>query len=434
MKQMSEKLVNTSEYEEDITSLKTVLRRKPHRKVVSGLRLLTESCKITRPGNNVISSKVKHGEEGVPNQQQSELPLDVLMHQILARLPIKSLLQSKSVSKQWYSTVSSNDFADVYFKTCPSSSSSSSSVECLFIQAENSFYLFYLQEGEVVLDYSLVKLEPNFENNNQNDDHHLHLVGSCNGLVCLSDSSSSSGYFYVWNPIAYHYQKFPENPDFCLCPYNYCSSWGFAYVSSVNDYKVVRIAENYDTQEIIVSVFSLQTKEWKQVHEHGLDLLRVSITRTNPGVLLNNTLFWIMESRNHTKNPVVVGFDLKLEKFGEVPGIFPRSKSFHDHFLCVMGGCLTLCSSDMHKESCLSIMKRTGEVESISMSCYSKSWLFSSLVGFTRSGKSLVVSKNWELALVDLSSSSKQYIPLVTFKETQRPCMVGYFPSLIPPL
>ncbi|XP_021729162.1 F-box/kelch-repeat protein At3g23880-like [Chenopodium quinoa] len=416
--------MNTCEYEDRSTCLKTIIRQKHHRKIVSGIRLLTESCNTARTSSIVSAREVNKDQEDVL-EQKSELPRDILMHQILARLPIKSLLRSKLVSKEWYTTVSSKEFANIHLKTCYSSLCPSSPVDCLFIQAEKDFYLFYLQEGEKVLDYSLVKLEPNFECNSLNE---LRLVGSCNGLVCLSDSLA--GYIYVWNPIAYNWQKFS---DLCLYSYNYCISWGFAYVSSIDDYKVVRIAENYDTQEISVSVFSLQTKEWKQIHDHGLDH-RVSLAKTNPGVLVNDTLYWIMETRDSTRKNVVVGFNLKLEKFDEIPGLFPRSAGFHNHFLCVMGGCLSLCSSNLHKESYLSMMKQSGEVvESILLSSNSKSWSYSSLVGFTGTGKSLVVSKSWELALVDMNSSPKQYIPLVTFDEARKPYMVSYFPSLIPP-
>ncbi|XP_021764106.1 uncharacterized protein LOC110728758 isoform X2 [Chenopodium quinoa] len=184
--------------------------------------------------------------------------------------------------------------------------------------------------------------------------------------------------------------------------------------------------------QMLVSMLSL-TKEWKQIHDHGLDHC-VSFAKTNPGVVVNDTLYWIMATRDPTRKNVIVGFNLKLEKFDEIPGLFPRSAGFHDHFLCVMGGCLSLCSSNMHKESYLSMMKQSGEVvELISLSSNSKSWSYSSLVGFTRTGKSIVVSKSWELALVDLNSSPKQYIPLVTFEEARKPYMVGYFPSLIPP-
>lgn len=412
----------------DITSLRLVLRSKTHRKVLSGLRLLTETCKTARPSCNVRVSKVhvrpKDGDEdGDFLEKQSELPLDVLMYQILARMPIKALLQTKSVSKEWYSTVSSNEFAKVHFKTrlCYHPSSP---IECLFIQAANSCYLFYLQEEERVLDYSLVKLEPNFDNNPQNE---LHLVGSCNGLVCLSDYVT--GYFYIWNPVAYNWQKFS---DFCKFSNNSRTSWGFAYVSSIDDYKVVRIAESYDTQTIIVHVFSLKTKEWRQIHSHGLDL-HLSLAKTNPGVLVNDTLYWIMATKDATKKQFVVGFSLLLENFEVVPDIFPRSASFRDNFLCVMGGCLSLYTSNMHKEAYMSIMKQPGLVDSITVSPHSDPWSCSGLVGFTRTGKSLVISKNWELALVDLNSSPRQYFLLVTFAEAGKPCVVNYSPSLISP-
>ena len=298
-----------------------------------------------------------------------------------------------------------------------------SHVECLFIQAEKGFYLFHIQEEDVVIHYSLVKLEPNFGYNPQNK---LYLVGSCNGLVCLSDSVT--GYFYLWNPVIYHWMRFS---DFFLgSGYKCHASWGFGYVSSANDYKVVKIEQKYDTNEVIVLLFSLQTKVWKQIFDHGLED-GVSLTKTSPGVLVNDTLFWIID--HPIKRHIVVGFDLVLEKFEEIPGLTPRSSvSFRDHFLCVMGGCLALYSSNLYKKGCVSILKPSGHVDSISVCSKSDSWSCTSLVGFTRTGKSLVVSKNWELGVIDLDSSPREYLTLITFDKTRdNPCILSFFPSLI---
>ncbi|KAK9724791.1 hypothetical protein RND81_05G098700 [Saponaria officinalis] len=410
---MSEVLVNSNVYS------KTVLRKKPHRTVAKGLKLFNEMFKtVTKPNTNFINYPLL--------DQKNDLPHDLFTYEILARLPIKCLLQLKSVSKDWHSTVSSYEFASAHFKTRLSGYHPCSSVEGLVIQVASKFYLFYIQDEAVALDYCLVKLEPNFDDLDENN---VQLVGSCNGLVCLADSSSSSDYFYIWNPVTYHSRKIS---DPCFISDHCIVSWGFAYVSSVDDYKVVRIVQDYDTLETVVLVFSLGSREWKRVHDHGLDQC-LFLTKINPGVLVDDSLYWIMVSRGVLEKRVVVRFNLSLEKFEEVPGLVPKDVNPRDQFLCVTGGCLSLYNSNVRHEADLSILKRPEETESISISSRLDKWDCFGLVGFTKTGKCFVISKGSELALMDLESPRKQHIPLVTFEQVRRPSIVSYVPSLISP-
>ncbi|KAL9240525.1 hypothetical protein vseg_014733 [Gypsophila vaccaria] len=414
---MNEEFVNSNVCRvDDNVYPKNMSRKKPHRTVTKGLKLLNEKFKTgLKPNTNVTNYP--------PLNQNNELPHDLFTYEILARLPVKCLLQLKSVSKDWHSTVSSYEFASAHFKTrlpC-------SAVECLVIQVASKLYLFYIQDKAVAtLDYCLVKLEPNFDDLDENN---VQLVGSCNGLVCLADSSSSSDYFYIWNPATYHSRKISD-PCFVSC---HCIvSWGFAHVSSVDDYKVVRIVQDYDTLETTVRVFSFGSQKWKRVHNHGLDQ-SLRLTKTSPGVLVNDSIYWIMVSRGQLEKRVVVRFNLNLEKFEEVPGLVPKDINPRDQFLCVTGGCLSLYSSNVQRKADLSILKRPEEAESISISSPLDKWECSGLAGSTRPGKCFVISKGSELALMDLNSSHIDRIPLVTFEQGPRPSMMSYVPSLISP-
>ena len=62
---------------------------------------------------------------------------------------------------------------------------------------------------------------------------HVHVVGSCNGLLYLAEFSSSN-VIYLWNPSVRKFKKFP---DTCLRQLM-CATLGFAYHSENNDYRL----------------------------------------------------------------------------------------------------------------------------------------------------------------------------------------------------
>uniref|UniRef100_A0A803KVN6 F-box domain-containing protein n=1 Tax=Chenopodium quinoa TaxID=63459 RepID=A0A803KVN6_CHEQI len=118
-------------------------------------------------------------------EEQRYLPDDLITQHILTRLPVKSLLQFKSVSKQW-----------------------------------NKFYLFSCNSDDSydISDKNLMKLGFDFRSGED-----LVLIGTCNGLVCLA---SFSGFFFIlWNPITDKFKKYMA-PDLSLD--SPCRvSWGF---------------------------------------------------------------------------------------------------------------------------------------------------------------------------------------------------------------
>ncbi|XP_074281096.1 uncharacterized protein LOC141606027 isoform X3 [Silene latifolia] len=90
---------------------------------------------------------------------------------------------------------------------------------------------------------NLVKLDLDFDI--QEDD--LELTGSCNGLISLGSmfnlNPASNEYFIIWNPATRKLCKYasfgylePFNNEHC-----FFVAPGFGYVSSIDDYKYVRI-------------------------------------------------------------------------------------------------------------------------------------------------------------------------------------------------
>ncbi|XP_074284042.1 F-box/kelch-repeat protein At3g23880-like [Silene latifolia] len=218
--------------------------------------------------------------------QESELPFDVINEMILTRLPIKSVVRFKSVSKLWYSTLSSPRFAYAHLKMF-----NPSTTQSLFIQSvfENKFKILSYEDGG---------------QSSQMDNK------------CEIDWVNEKVDFDVgkeWSKVARG---------------GLLVTWGFGYVSSVDDYKVVRICRDGICDFMRVYVYSTRFGKLKIIDNnddsHNFSGLRKTNNLVNPGVLVNETLYWM---DNAPKIPSlmnglpreILSFDLATEMFGTFP-------------------------------------------------------------------------------------------------------------------
>uniref|UniRef100_A0A1S4B203 F-box/kelch-repeat protein At3g06240-like n=1 Tax=Nicotiana tabacum TaxID=4097 RepID=A0A1S4B203_TOBAC len=114
-----------------------------------------------------------------------EIPIE-LITEILSRLPVKSLLRFRCVSKYWLSLISSPEFA-------------------------------YTHLGIAANSYPVKKPRG-----------YVRIVGSVNGLVCLVIEEK---YFLLWNPSIRKFKKLPDprGGDYIM--------YGFGYDEFHDDYK-----------------------------------------------------------------------------------------------------------------------------------------------------------------------------------------------------
>ncbi|XP_021761603.1 F-box/kelch-repeat protein At3g23880-like [Chenopodium quinoa] len=226
------------------------------------------------------------------------------------------LTQCKLISKQWNSTISHPNFILHHFNNIICSHPFTP-LESLFIQSGNSFYLYSCANQ----DYDDVDYVA--ENNL------IRLVGCSNGLVCFGGRNGK--YFYLYNPKTNQSHKYyPGDSDFWKSNWSKpITCWGFGYVSSIDDYKVVSIIPYWNGKVAMVHVFSLRSNIWLKL-EIDLEEGDFIISQAR---LVNETLYWrICGGR-------IVAFDLAREIFEFFPhlGISRGVKNE----LCVMGGCLS---------------------------------------------------------------------------------------------
>ncbi|KAJ6395013.1 hypothetical protein OIU77_024094 [Salix suchowensis] len=126
-----------------------------------------------------------------------------LLTELLLRLPIKSLLKFKCVSKHWLSLISNPHF-------------SRRRISCY---STPPCGLFLIERGSPYAGYQLVALDSNhskapFKNLTfVNDISEIKFIQSCNGLLLYFRSLRpgwSGGIYYVYNPTTKQHTTIPE--------------------------------------------------------------------------------------------------------------------------------------------------------------------------------------------------------------------------------
>uniref|UniRef100_A0A2C9VHH3 F-box domain-containing protein n=1 Tax=Manihot esculenta TaxID=3983 RepID=A0A2C9VHH3_MANES len=278
-----------------------------------------------------------------------------LLTDIFSRLPAKSLLRFRCVSKTWHCLISDPSFIALHLETARNG-------ELLFLR--------YKLEGPRITDERFF-LYP--------DD-------------CLPE-----------NPVgvldcpfkADDYVNIVERSFQFLFPYIHSHSLGFGFDSKTDDYKLVKLVyladDDFDfTRPPLVEIFSLRSRGWRMVH-HDLEFFTTAFSKA---VLLNRACHWLAH-KPQNGGEVIILFDLGEEVLGEieVPDCLVNQYSFMD--VAVFDGSLLLVPSHKRNggEHRLSvwIMKEYGVAGSWTK-LFNFPYLvwFSRLVAFRQNGKVLL--------------------------------------------
>ncbi|XP_057998933.1 F-box/kelch-repeat protein At3g23880-like, partial [Hevea brasiliensis] len=215
-----------------------------------------------------------------------------LLAEILSRLPVKSILICRCVSKTWYSLITNPSFIAHHLKKTPARNSGLLFFGYVTEELDFPFkpyarYLLYPDESFPAnhveeLDCPLKGLKVLYK-----------IVGSCNGVFCLSYGRYNR--VVLWNPSVRKIVKIPW-PNVTLNSHGlHKDSLGFGFDSSADDYKLVRIVylpgSNFDFDEIppFVEIYSLRSRGWKKVDND----LKYVITDLSKSAFLNGTFHWV---------------------------------------------------------------------------------------------------------------------------------------------
>ncbi|GJX50882.1 F-box domain containing protein [Tanacetum coccineum] len=233
------------------------------------------------------------------------IPFEI-QSEIIKNLPVKSLLQFRSVSKQWKSLIDSSEFIKNYHINRP------------------RHHLLVSDKLGDVRTYTLIIDDNTFPQQkfpltapeSLNSIRYASIFGSVNGLLCFYCSYGDVGFADIWNPsirksvsILIPNVLNDTNGDrytvigFGVCP------------DDTSDPKLVKINVNA-TYTWVVEIFTLSTRVWQTVYR-GTPFKSCALTADH--VFIDGIIYWQTVGLEEGLWPnYIISFDLKREKFGEV--------------------------------------------------------------------------------------------------------------------
>ncbi|XWS13372.1 hypothetical protein CRYUN_Cryun36dG0032000 [Craigia yunnanensis] len=256
----------------------------------------------------------------------SQLPPDIIAD-ILSRLPVKSLLRSKCVSKPWRSLISDPQFAKLHLGQSQKDSNISPHRVLVSTNPIQSIdYEAYSgsddgSKGVLELDYPApIEMDPEKD---------VELLGSCNGLLCVVVDYNKE--FILWNPSTRESRPLPKPKH----RPNGLFVYGLGYDFSTDDYKLIRIARPPRRYPAIVSdkakveVLSMKTNVWRRIPDPKTDQMELD----GSGIFLNGSLHFL--ARKVSGLNKIFSFDLAEEKFQELVPLPDRLEE--NHYVAVIG-------------------------------------------------------------------------------------------------
>ncbi|KAK7363683.1 hypothetical protein VNO77_05834 [Canavalia gladiata] len=260
------------------------------------------------------------------------LPQDLIIR-ILLRLPVKSLVRFKCVSKSWLSLISDPDFALSHYElaAAPAQKLLVIAPSVSEVRSRDLNASFHDDSASVELNLNLPFLQ-----------NYHGIIGSCRGYL-LFDCNSS---MYLWNPSTGVHKQIPSSPIASNLNLTCSFLCGFGYDPSRDDYLVVQASYEPNVVDVVtrVEIFSLRANTWTEME--GTDL-----TYMNPsddpiprhGSLINGAIHWLAFRSDISVN-VIVAFDLTERSFSEIPlpDDVDQVYDFNTVDLWVFGGFLSL--------------------------------------------------------------------------------------------
>ncbi|KAM7468943.1 hypothetical protein LguiA_007126 [Lonicera macranthoides] len=350
------------------------------------------------------------------------LPQELLI-QILLWLPPKSLLRFRSVSKSWCSLISSPNFIDIHTRNLPHVTNTRKLIRhCTTTSPREEVYSVFFDNQSSFDRDDDVKIDFPFTSTTE-----YRIVGSCNGLICLSDENMWDDVYttVLWNPAIRRKLTLPP-PDIIVRNPGSLHVLGFGFDCKANDYKIVLLSyKNPISIHLLpplvdvpsVEVFSVNTGAWRGIstpaplcHIAG-DLWRQRF--------VNGAAHWVACTLNcgQMRN-LILSFDMCDEVFREIK--LPEclaGKSPWFMGVVVIQDSLYVVEYDISLEflNMLSIwvMKDYGVVES-----WTKQYKIDTEVGLVRvlgvrrNGEVLLTTRNDEL--VDYDVQTRESMDLIT--------------------
>ncbi|KAG5549755.1 hypothetical protein RHGRI_014905 [Rhododendron griersonianum] len=229
-----------------------------------------------------------------------DLPPEIIAA-VLSRLPVKSLLRLRCVSKWWRCLISNPKFAKTHLSLA--SANTDYSNHRLILSGSYpytnfkscSLYSILNEKSDCAVQLDCPLKRPNLR---------VTIWGCCDGLVCIGTGREVC----IWNPSTGKYKRLPL-PDFEMA--YICYSWfGFGYDEGIDDYKVVGFffGDRTGGFELEVKVYTLRSDSWRRIEGYTH-----RVPRDASGTFVNRALHWIhWPGCGASNDSIIVSLDLDI--------------------------------------------------------------------------------------------------------------------------
>ncbi|XP_026389157.1 F-box protein CPR1-like isoform X2 [Papaver somniferum] len=215
----------------------------------------------------------------------SSIPEEIY-HEILLRLPVKSLLKCKCVCENWYALISTSDFIKLHLRFITTQKNN----PILMLEGAYSDKVLKsigydsLESSVCEIEDAAIEMDYPFKSNN----YGVRLVGSCNGLfwIRVVDSDGKRDFLCLWNPATREYKELPDSP---IKVNSICA---FGYDHKNDDYKLAVGVTQETTDTTLVQVYSLASNSWKPGQTVPYRFPNYMFMQRR-GVLINGDLHWL---------------------------------------------------------------------------------------------------------------------------------------------
>ncbi|XP_060198590.1 F-box/kelch-repeat protein At3g23880-like isoform X1 [Lycium barbarum] len=291
-----------------------------------------------------------------PSSSMQDLSLKIcilpteLITEILLRLPVKSLLKFRCVSKSWLALISSPQFVNTHLSICANNKDNTHQRLIVTVN-RHKYNLKDISVSSLLYDSVTEALDLDYPTRNTHKC--ISIVGSINGLICLSVGEAN---FFIWNPLVRKFKELSDCRDaFC---FGYPCIYGFGYDERHDDYKVVVGLANkrYDRSFLVkVKMYSLTSDSWTSIEDFRSDWFAI-----RSAMFVNGKLHWTICTYCHPCDSWdIISIDLADRKWGKVEQPSYEEGDIYST-LGVLGTDLSVCYNYLGIRADVWVMKEYG--------------------------------------------------------------------------
>ncbi|RVX08428.1 F-box/kelch-repeat protein [Vitis vinifera] len=376
-----------------------------------------------------MATDVSQWKEMLDNSMSGNFILSENLVDVLLRLPVKSIIRFKCVCQSWQTLFNDPDFINMHLRRAITHNNccmllkylSSSEEEVYSLRCNKDFAEFRRLQVPV-----------------PSKTDYYHIVGSSNGLICLTESNNKGSYVtldtFLWNPSVTDQRK--PLPKYLInnmmtSPFMVVGL-GFAFHPRIDDYKVVRIVYFLKSKTYEVHVYSLKQDAWKNIDANVHCHIHDTVSRT----FVNGALHWLAAKKNQGRgksDDLILSFDMVKDNLSEM--ILPEfgyDESLTQKCLADYKGLLSVLVYNAHRcnDNCdIWVMHEYSVASS-----WTKRFTFCLdveiliLLDFLDNGEVVVQNKNGGLVACDPNGGK-----IRDLKVAGPACLIKYIESLVSP-